>query len=148
LLLLTRECELQVLSGSVCEPAEAPSASDARVGRALQAMQRCPSRRWTVAALAKQSGMSRAAFARAFRTATGQTPLAWLCRERLQRAAELLQTSDAKLTELAENAGYATEFAFSRAFKRLFGIPPARFRRAAQALHALHVPRSSFRCAA
>jgi AraC-like DNA-binding protein len=156
LLLLTPECEVQVevLSGSVREPAAALPARDARVGRALQAMQRCPSRRWTVAALAKRAGMSRAAFARAFRTATGQTPLAWLCRERLQRAAELLQTSDAKLAELAENAGYATEFAFSRAFKRLFGIPPARFRRAARALHALPPPRAlqlsptSARCAA
>jgi transcriptional regulator GlxA family with amidase domain len=148
LLLLTRECEVQVLSGSVHEAVPARAASDARVGRALQAMQRCPSRRWTVAALAKQAGMSRAAFARAFRNATGQTPLAWLCRERLQRAAELLQTSDAKLAELAENAGYATEFAFSRAFKRLFGIPPARFRRAAHALQALHLPHSSLRCAA
>src|SRR5687767_9324913 len=94
LLLLTPECEVQVLSGSVRETAQAQRASDARVGRVLQAMQRCPSRRWTVAALAKHAGMSRAAFARAFRTATGQTPLAWLCRERLQRAAELLQTSD------------------------------------------------------
>jgi AraC family transcriptional activator of mtrCDE len=98
--------------------------------------------------------MSRAAFARAFRAATGQSPVAWLCRERLHRAAELLQTSDAKLAELAETAGYATEFAFSRAFKRLFGIPPAHFRRAAralQALHpfqALHLPPSSLRCAA
>jgi AraC-like DNA-binding protein len=154
LLLLTRECEVQVLSGTVREAVHARPANDPRVGRALSAMRRQPSCRWTVAALAKRAGMSRAAFARAFRAATGQSPVAWLCRERLHRAAELLQTSDAKLAELAETAGYATEFAFSRAFKRLFGIPPAHFRRAAralQALHpfqALHLPPSSLRCAA
>jgi AraC-like DNA-binding protein len=104
---------------------------DSYVERALAAMSREPSRRWTVAALARVAGLSRAAFARRFERATGTTPLRHLADLRLRRAATRLVTTDARLAEVAIDIGYATEFSFAKAFKRAFGVAPGVFRKRA-----------------
>ncbi|HEX4447708.1 MAG TPA: AraC family transcriptional regulator, partial [Polyangiaceae bacterium] len=83
---------------------------DSHVERALAAMKHEPSRRWTVAALARIAGLSRAPFARRFERATGTPPLKYLTGLRLQRAATRLVTTDARLAEIAFEIGYATEF--------------------------------------
>ncbi len=104
---------------------------DPRILRAVHAVNAALAKRWTVHALARVAGMSRAAFARAFVAEIGAPPLAFVTRARMQRASALLIRSDKKLAEVANEVGYASEFALSRAFRRTIGLPPSVFRRAA-----------------
>lgn len=107
----------------------AARAFDRRVARALQLMQAQPAERWTVEALAKAAGLSRAAFARRFLAELGVPPLRYLAELRMRRAAELLAEGDGSLAAIAAEVGYDSEFAFSRAFKRHTGEAPGAFRR-------------------
>jgi AraC-like DNA-binding protein len=102
---------------------------DGAVRRALELMERDVKARWTVASLAKAVGLSRAAFARRFSAALGASPIAHLTGLRLSRAARALSSGEAGVAEVAADVGYDSEFAFSRAFKRFHGVPPATFRR-------------------
>jgi AraC-like DNA-binding protein len=104
-------------------------ARDRRIARALQRMRDDPAERWTVAALAKTAGLSRAAFARRFLSEVGVPPLRYLADLRMRRAAELLAEGDEPLASVAAAVGYDSEFAFSRAFKRHTGEAPGVFRR-------------------
>jgi AraC-like DNA-binding protein len=106
--------------------------SDRWVAHAIELMQLQPRRRWSVQSLAKAVGLSRAAFARRFAAATGTTPIAHLAELRLALAAQRLAEGDARLAEVALEVGYESEFAFSRAFKRRYGVPPVAFRRQRQ----------------
>lgn len=106
---------------------------DEYVARALAAMTGAPARRWTVAALSRVAGLSRAPFARRFRRATGTSPRRWLTVHRLTIARARLASSDVPLAVVAGEVGYGSEFAFSKAFKRLFGVAPTVFRRATTA---------------
>src|SRR5262249_45450439 len=100
------------------------------VARAVAAMKSAPSHRWTVAALARVGGLSRAAFARRFTRALGVPPRRWLARHRLRLAETRLVDTDQGLAAIAAEGGYASEFAFAKAFKRLVGVAPGVFRRA------------------
>jgi AraC-like DNA-binding protein len=104
-------------------------ARDPAVGAALAWMHREPTRAWTVAELAKRAGVSRTVFAARFAEVLGQTPLAYLARWRLQLAATRLESSDETILQIALGVGYESEAAFNRAFKRAFGLPPARYRK-------------------
>jgi AraC-like DNA-binding protein len=84
-----------------------------------------------VATLAAEAGLSRAPFARRFAALLGQPPLTYLTWWRMTTAARLLRETDQPLTAVATRVGYASEFAFSAAFKRRYGVAPGRFRRAA-----------------
>jgi AraC-like DNA-binding protein len=105
------------------------AARDPAVGAALASMHREPTRAWTVAALAKRAGVSRTVFAARFVEVLGQTPLAYLARWRLQLGATRLQATDETVLQTALGVGYESEAAFNRAFKRAFGLPPARYRK-------------------
>jgi AraC-like DNA-binding protein len=59
----------------------------------------------------------------------GQPPMSYLTRWRMNLAAELLQGGSLALARIAEEVGYDTDTAFSRAFRREFGKPPAAWRR-------------------
>jgi len=107
----------------------AESMRDPAVGVALTLMHRDISRRWTVAALAKGVGLSRTSFAVRFRALAGESPLQYLARYRLEKAARLLRTSSAGVAEIAQQVGYASEAAFCRAFGKRMGAPPATFRK-------------------
>jgi AraC-like DNA-binding protein len=102
---------------------------DRNVARALSLLQAEPAKRWTVERLARAVGLSRAAFARRFAAVSGRSPLRYLTELRLALAANLLETTDDSLAELALHVGYTSEFAFSRAFKRKHGVAPGTFRR-------------------
>lgn len=104
------------------------AARDSAVGRALGAIHREPARAWTVATLAEQAGLSRTVFAERFSRLLGEAPLAYVARCRMQLGARLLETTDDTVLQIALNAGYESEAAFNRAFKREYDLPPARYR--------------------
>jgi len=98
------------------------------VGRALALMHREPANEWTIADLAKEVGTSRSVLAERFRHYLGEPPMTYLTRWRLLLGARLLTSGNASVAEIAADVGYESEPAFNRAFKREFGLPPARFR--------------------
>lgn len=104
-------------------------ARDADVGRALTALHRRPAHPWTVAELAREVGLSRTVLSERFKHFLGVAPMAYLTRWRLQLGARALTTTSHSVAEIASNAGYESESAFNRAFKREYGVPPARYRR-------------------
>ncbi|PFG42713.1 AraC family transcriptional regulator [Isoptericola jiangsuensis] len=106
--------------------------ADPGVGQALRLIHHDPARAWTVEGLAREVGLSRAAFARRFTGLVGESPMAYLTGWRLDLAADLLLADDdATLTSVARAVGYATPFALSAAFKRVRGVSPAEHRRRA-----------------
>jgi AraC-like DNA-binding protein len=104
-------------------------ARDPKVGRALALLHRDPARAWTLPDLARASGTSRTVLAERFSLLMGESPLAYLARWRLQLGARSLLTTNRKILQVAYEVGYESEAAFSRAFRRAFGSPPARYRR-------------------
>ena len=94
-----------------------------RLGAALDAMHGEPARRWTVAALAGIAGMSRTAFAEAFRLAVGSTPMDYLLYWRMQIAEDLLDRGQSA-AQVANALGYASQSAFGVAFRRVKGRSP------------------------
>ncbi|MDH6111624.1 AraC-like DNA-binding protein [Kitasatospora sp. MAP12-15] len=111
----------------------AAALSDPAVAPALAAIHDDPSARWTVESLASRAGLSRAAFARRFAALVGEPPLSYLKRWRMTTAAKLLREADVPLSTVAARAGYGSEFAFGKAFKREYGLAPGSYRRQAQA---------------
>lgn len=103
---------------------------DPQVGRALAAIHAEPGRGWSLGALARAAGASRTALAERFAGLVGAPPMAYLARWRMQVAAGLLAGTEAAVAEVAARVGYGSEAAFSRAFKRATGAPPAAWRRA------------------
>lgn len=107
-------------------------ARDPEVGKALALIHKRPAHPWTIADLGKESGISRSVLAERFRHFLGQPPMAYLTAWRLQVGARLLSTTSRSVAEIASEVGYESEPAFNRAFKRSFGVPPARFRNRAR----------------
>jgi AraC-like DNA-binding protein len=105
------------------------SANDAFVERVLDAMRADPLKKWTLAQLAQIAGLSRSAFSQHFTKAVGRPPLKWLAEQRLRLAEQRLAETDLPIGVIGAEIGYRTVFAFSKAFKRLFGVAPATFRR-------------------
>jgi AraC-like DNA-binding protein len=104
------------------------AARDSAVSRALGAIHRDPTRAWTVASLAERAGLSRSVFAERFTRLLGEAPLTYVSHCRMQLGARLLETTDDSVLQVALSAGYESEAAFNRAFKREFALPPARYR--------------------
>lgn len=102
---------------------------DKRVGYALLLMQRHPETQWTVESLAESVNMSRSAFAAKFKDLVGESPLQYLTRWRMNMALTRLKEEKIAMAELAEQLGYQSEAAFSRAFKRYIGVSPGEARR-------------------
>lgn len=114
-------------------PAWYTAMADPVVGRALRLLHDDPARNWTVAALADTCAVSRASLARRFTALVGEPPMAYLTDWRITLAAELLRGSDTTVGAIAHRVGYSTTFALSVAFKRLRGLTPTDYRRAAAA---------------
>jgi AraC-like DNA-binding protein len=111
-------------------------ARDSEVGKTLALMHRNPAHPWTIASLAKETGLSRSVLAERFRHYLNEPPMAYLTRWRLQLGAQMLASTSYSVSQIASEVGYESEAAFNRAFKREFTVPPARFRsqsRSAQA---------------
>jgi AraC-like DNA-binding protein len=103
--------------------------NDPAVSTALHQMHLDPAHPWTVAELGHHAGLSRAAFARRFSAMVGRPPLDYLTWWRMTTAGTLLRLEDMPLHAIAHRAGYISESAFNRAFKREFGITPGNYRR-------------------
>ena len=106
---------------------------DSFIAHSLALLHNDPARPWTIADLARQVGLSRSRLAERFRHFLGESPMAYLAQWRLRLGAEMLQTSDHSVAQVAAAVGYGSEAAFNRAFKREFASPPAAFRRAPKA---------------
>jgi AraC-like DNA-binding protein len=115
------------------EAPQAPSgwaraSRDPELSVALRLIHDHPQHAWTVAELGARCNLSRAAFARRFTELTGQPPLTHLTWWRMTVAARLLRASDYSLSAIAEQVGYGSEYAFSKAFRRELGLAPSRYR--------------------
>ena len=97
---------------------------DEQVGAAVALIHRHPEQDWTVAGLADRVAMSRSAFAARFTELVGEPVMRYLTTWRMQVALDRLQRSDASISAVAAEVGYESEAAFSRAFKRVVGVPP------------------------
>ena len=102
---------------------------DRIVGPALNAMHSRPAHAWTLEELARHAGTSRSVLAERFQHLVGSSPMQYLAQWRMVLAANLLCRSNAPLARIAEDVGYQTDTAFSRAFRRAYGSPPAAWRR-------------------
>jgi AraC-like DNA-binding protein len=105
---------------------------DAHVGKALALIHGEPGKSWTVDELAREVALSRSAFADHFSQLVGEPPMQYLVRWRLALAAQALRSGSEAITRIAERSGYDSDAAFSRAFKRQFGMPPAAWRKSAK----------------
>ena len=99
------------------------------VGKSLGLMHQQPAHPWTVEALAREVAVSRSVLAERFTHFVGQSPMQYLGRWRMALATNYLRRSSLSLARIAEQVGYETDAAFSRAFRREFGVPPATWRR-------------------
>ena len=86
-----------------------------------------------MASLADELGMSRSAFAARFTQLVGEPAMQYVTRWRMHVALSALETEGATVAQLADRLGYRSEAAFSRAFKRIVGVPPGAARHAAAA---------------
>lgn len=97
---------------------------------ALEAVHNSPSAGWSVASLAKHSGLSRTVFAEKFRALVGVTPIQYLLKWRMIIAENMLLRTEAPIGQIQIRAGFASSFAFARAFKLEFGMSPREYRKA------------------
>ena len=102
---------------------------DQHLKKAIEALHAAPDKEWNLEELAEVAGLSRAAFAQKFKKITNDTPAHYLTRIRIQRAMDLLRSTDHGLETIAENVGYGDSFVFSKAFKRILGVSPKEFRK-------------------
>jgi AraC-like DNA-binding protein len=104
-------------------------ARDPIAGKALALMHKEPAHPWTLENLARQVGVSRSRLAERFRHFFHGSPIAYLTTWRLKLGAEILESTDDGVAEIAAAVGYRSEAGFNRAFRRAFDCPPAQFRR-------------------
>jgi len=102
---------------------------DPSVGKALSLLHGHPAQPWTLEALARDVGVSRSVLAERFAELVGMPPMHYLANWRMQIAAGLLSGGTTNIATIAAETGYGSEAAFSRAFKKMVGLPPAAWRR-------------------
>lgn len=101
--------------------------ADERLAAAIRAIHANPAHNWTVAELAKAAALSRSSFFVRFREAVGVAPMVYLLTWRMALAKNLLRGKSMAVAEVAERVGYRSASAFSVAFSRYVGQPPAWF---------------------
>ena len=102
---------------------------DRFVGKALTLMHQRPDHDWSVDDLAREVGLSRSALHERFVQYVGNPPMHYLACWRIQLGAQLLRESSRNVATIALDVGYDSEAAFSRAFRRMVGMPPAAWRK-------------------
>lgn len=104
---------------------------DPQVAKCLALMHGDPRQAWTVDALADEVHISRSVLAEKFSDLVGVPPMQYLTRWRMIVAAGMLKNEQTNMARVAEGVGYESEAAFSRAFKREYGVSPSQWRQAA-----------------
>ena len=99
---------------------------DRHIGQALLAIHQSPGEAWTVESLARKVGMSRSGFSARFSELIGDSVKSYLTQWRMRVARKRLQKENVAIGQLADDLGYGSEAAFSRAFKRVYGYSPGR----------------------
>jgi AraC-like DNA-binding protein len=102
--------------------------ADRSLGRCLALIHDDPRREWSVQELAAQAGLSRTTLTERFETMLATSPVRYVRDWRLYLASVALSTTTKTIAAIADEAGYGTEAAFSRAFSRAYGTPPAAWR--------------------
>jgi AraC-like DNA-binding protein len=103
--------------------------ADARLAKAVSLVLQRPAARLTLAELASAAGMSRTAFAKAFVAAFAQTPIDFVQKARLHRAAQLLAATELPVKVIAASLGFASRSHFWRAFRSAYGADPSTYRK-------------------
>ncbi len=106
---------------------------DPQVSRCLALMHGEPGRAWTVDELASEVYISRSVLAEKFAELVGVPPMQYLTRWRMIVAAGMLRNEQIHLARVAESVGYESDAAFSRAFKREYGVSPGQWRQGVRA---------------
>ena len=99
---------------------------DKHIGIALRAIHHQPEKKWTVDSLAQECGMSRSGFSAHFKQLLGDSVKSYLTQWRMNIAYQRLKQQHEPLINLAQELGYESEAAFSRAFKRIMGVSPGK----------------------
>jgi AraC-like DNA-binding protein len=100
-----------------------------RVGHVIGALENGFSKDWTLDELVAIAHMSKSNLLAVFRKATGQTPINYLMRLRIQRAMNMLHKSDCTITEIAFAVGFSDSNYFTRQFRTITGRSPSQFRK-------------------
>lgn len=114
--------------------------ADDRLAQAIRSMHESPTRRWTIAELAKTAALSRSAFFERFSRTVGVAPMEYLLAWRMALAKNLLRRKAADVSEVAERVGYSSASAFSVAFSRHVGLPPTQYARRAASIGGFGEP--------
>ena len=118
---------LRTRAGAASSPGLLRGLADERLAPALRRLHAEPARAWTVATLAQEAALSRSSFFERFSRALGVAPMAYLFNWRMALARSLLRKGAAGVAEVAQQVGYGSASAFSVAFTRHVGVPPARY---------------------
>ena len=102
---------------------------DPFVGKALSLIHGNPACNWTIEELGRDVGLSRSVLAERFADLVGVPPMHYLAQWRMQIASGPLSNGNANIATVAAKIGYGSEAAFSRAFKKIVGVPPSSCRR-------------------
>ncbi|MEM8813750.1 MAG: transcriptional regulator FtrA [Pseudomonadota bacterium] len=109
-------------------PSPVPTRRSGGLGPVLDLIRAHLSETWTVDRIASKAHMSRRTLLRRFRSGCGESPMAWLTRERISRAKDMLAGSNAGLDDIAASVGFETPETFRYHFKRQVGTSPGRYR--------------------
>jgi AraC family transcriptional regulator len=119
----------ELASGVSANPTALPLNAEARVTRTVRTVDRRPDGGWTLAALAREAGLSPYHFLRTFERVTGVTPHQYVRRARLREAAIRLMAESRTVLDIALDCGFGDVSNFNRAFRTEFGETPRMFRR-------------------
>jgi AraC-like DNA-binding protein len=105
-----------------------------KIGKVIAAIHAAPERDWNVPELAELMGASRSRFAESFTRTVGESPARYVAKVKMFQARRWIEQDGMRVTVAAGRLGYDSEASFSRAFKRIVGVPPSAVRTRAGAV--------------
>lgn len=110
------------------QPAPSQVGADDAIERACRALAEQATHRDQLRAWCRREGLDYERFRKEFQRRTGVSPGQYRIRRRMDRACELLHTTDRPLAEIAAELGYRSPYEFSAQFRARMGVPPSRYR--------------------